>query len=159
MGTYQMNKDKDVLFGVLDFYKDYKYSTNKEGKRIGSEAIAQQTSKTLNQIGELKVLSYFSQDEIYDLLKNHLDLIKERAQTTKERKVISRKKIEREKEEVLISFTDRGNAYFSGGQPDYDENIIYKTKIKSFEKGYILIVYKNGNLAKVEAKAFKPNKN
>lgn len=77
-GSYQLIRDGNVLQAVLDFYNEYK-DTELEGKRIGSEAIAQQMMKTLNQIGGLTILSYLSKEEVYQKLIAYKDLIFRRA--------------------------------------------------------------------------------
>jgi len=93
LGTYQFIRNKNILFALLDFYqlyKDYEFKS----ERIGSEAIAQQMSKTLNQIGGLTLLSYLSQSEIYEILIQNADLIINRAIKLKELKRVSRERVQ-----------------------------------------------------------------
>lgn len=93
MGSYQLIRDKKVFQAVLDFY-----STNKdaefEGKRIGSEAIAQQTMKALNQIGGLIVLSFLSKQEVLEKLKQFKSTILQRARKVQIGKKKSKIKME-----------------------------------------------------------------
>src|SRR5690606_13356230 len=69
-GTYQLARHKDTLYAFLDFYNENK-DAKWEGIRIGSEAVAQQTSKVLNQIGALVLLSYLSKEEIKEKLDTY----------------------------------------------------------------------------------------
>lgn len=96
LGTYKFSRDKKILFALLDFYSKYKDQTI-NNVHIGSEAIAQQMSKTLNQLGGLTVLSYLTKEEIFKLLEENKGLIFKRALTVKERKKISREKIQEKK--------------------------------------------------------------
>lgn len=102
MGTYKLIRHKYIFQAMLEFYEKYKNSLH-ESKRIGSEAIAQQLSKTINQIGGLTLLSYLSKDEISDKLEEYKDLILLRARNVQVRKVISREKIQSEKKSLINS--------------------------------------------------------
>ncbi len=93
LGTYQFIRNKNILFALLDFYQSFK-DVEYKSERIGSEAIAQQMSKTLNQIGGLTVLSYLSKREISEILNQNKDLIIRRAYKLKELKKVSREKMQ-----------------------------------------------------------------
>lgn len=96
VGTYQLIRDRNTLFALLEFYdenKDAEYN----GERIGSEAIAQQTSKMLNQIGALTLLSYLTKEEIKDKLETYKTVILKRAYKTKRAKATSRERIQQKK--------------------------------------------------------------
>lgn len=95
IGSYQIIRDKKVMHAVLDFYHKYKDQAF-EGKRIGSEAIAQQMIKTLNQLGGLTVLSYLSKEEIYKKLEKFKNTIFNRARGVQVGKKVSRLKIEKQ---------------------------------------------------------------
>ncbi|WP_139062207.1 DUF6339 family protein [Ochrovirga pacifica] len=95
IGSYQIIRDKKVMHAVLDFYHKYKDQAF-EGKRIGSEAIAQQMIKTLNQLGGLTVLSYLSKEEIYQKLEQFKETIFNRARGIQIGKKVSRLKIEKQ---------------------------------------------------------------
>lgn len=95
VGSYQFIRHKPTIFALLDFYNENKDALL-NGKRIGSEAVAQQTSKALNQIGALTVLSFLTQKETKEKLDRYRESILNRAQGVKEGKVISREKTQKE---------------------------------------------------------------
>ncbi|MCH6198623.1 DUF6339 family protein [Aquiflexum sp. LQ15W] len=105
IGVYQFTRDKKTLFATLNFYNTYK-DAEYNGNRIGSEAIAQQMSKTLNQIGGLTMLSFLTQSEIEQKLEDNKDLIIERARQVQLRKVDSREKmkIESSQEQIISHY-------------------------------------------------------
>jgi len=96
LGTYQFIRTKSIFQALLDFYEVNK-DGEWDGERIGSEAIAQQMSKLLNQIGGLTLLSYLTKEEILELLNANLNIILQRANATKVAKTTSRKKIQAER--------------------------------------------------------------
>ncbi len=96
LGTYQFIRNKNILFALLEFYQENKDSEF-NNERIGSEAIAQQMSKTLNQIGGLTLLSYLSKTEICNILNQNKDLIINRAIKLKELKRVSRERVQTSK--------------------------------------------------------------
>ena len=96
LGTYQFIRTKGIFQALLDFY-DANKDGEWDGDRIGSEAIAQQMSKMLNQIGGLTLLSYLTKEEILELLNANLNIILQRANATKVAKTTSRKKIQAER--------------------------------------------------------------
>lgn len=98
LGTYRLIRDCNTLEALLDFYVQNKDEVFEE-KPIGSEAIAQQMSKMLNQIGGLTLLSFLSKEEILEKLNFYKDTVKERAYNVKRGKVVSREKKEGEKKE------------------------------------------------------------
>ncbi|ARV16639.1 DUF6339 family protein [Polaribacter sp. SA4-12] len=110
IGSYQLIRDKKVLQAVLDFYNTYK---NKElnGKRIGSEAIAQQMIKTLNQIGGLTVLSYLDKDEVFQKMEKFKETIFLRAREVQLGKKASRIRLE------ILRNNDKGNLINEASQP------------------------------------------
>ncbi|WP_179321180.1 DUF6339 family protein [Winogradskyella helgolandensis] len=93
IGSYQLIRDRKVLQAALDFYHKYK-DAELDGRRIGSEAIAQQMIKTLNQIGGLTVLSYLEKDEVFEKLEAYKDTVFQRARKVQLGKKVSRKRIE-----------------------------------------------------------------
>ncbi|QAA80881.1 hypothetical protein EI546_03665 [Aequorivita sp. H23M31] len=95
VGTYQFIRHQPTIFALLDFYNENK-DASRDGKRIGSEAVAQQTSRALNQIGALTVLSFLTQEEIKEKLDRYKESILNRAQGVKEGKVKSREKTQKE---------------------------------------------------------------
>jgi len=82
LGTHQFIRTKSIFQALLDFYEANK-DGEWDGERIGSEAIAQQMSKMLNQIGGLTLLSYLTKDEVFELLNANLNVILQRANATK----------------------------------------------------------------------------
>ena len=96
LGTDQFIRTKSIFQALLDFYEANK-DGEWDGERIGSEAIAQQMSKMLNQIGGLTLLSYLTKEEILELLNVNLNIILQRANATKVAKITSRKKIQAER--------------------------------------------------------------
>jgi hypothetical protein len=93
LGTYKLIRERNILTALLDFYSIYK-DQKINNIHIGSEAIAQQMSKTLNQIGGLTILSYLTKEEIYKLLEENKELIFKRALNVKERKILSRERVQ-----------------------------------------------------------------
>lgn len=93
IGSYQLIRDRKVLQAALDFYHKYK-DAELDGRRIGSEAIAQQMIKTLNQIGGLTVLSYLDKGEVFQKMEEFKDTIFQRARKVQLGKIRSRKRIE-----------------------------------------------------------------
>jgi hypothetical protein len=93
IGSYMLIRDKKVMQAALEFYNKYK-NTELNGKRIGSEAIAQQMIKTLNQIGGLTVLSYLEKEEVYQKMEDYKDTIFQRARKVQLGKKFSRERIE-----------------------------------------------------------------
>jgi hypothetical protein len=96
VGSYQLIRDNKVLQAVLDFYNKYK-DQKFEDKRIGSEAIAQQTIKALNQIGGLTVLSYLCKEEVYQKMEEFKNTIFLRAREVQLGKKESRIRLEKER--------------------------------------------------------------
>jgi hypothetical protein len=107
VGSYKLIRDKKVLKAVLDFYQKHK-DTELEGKRIGSEAIAQQMIKTLNQIGGLTVLSYLSKEEVFFKMEEFKNTIFKRARGVQLDKIKSRKRIEEKTNQQETLFLDGG---------------------------------------------------
>ena len=107
IGSYRIIRDKKVLQAVLDFYNKYK-DKELNGKRIGSEAIAQQMIKTLNQIGGLTVLSYLRKDEVFQKLEKFKETIFKRARNVQLGKKVSKERMEkiRSKQENLFPAQD-----------------------------------------------------
>jgi hypothetical protein len=108
MGSYQLIRDKEVFEAVLDFYRMHK-DAEFEGKRIGSEAIAQQTMKALNQIGGLTVLSYLTKAEVFEKMQQFKSTIFQRAREVQLDKKKSRIKMElqRNNEPEMTSKTEK----------------------------------------------------
>lgn len=107
LGTYQFIRTKSIFQALLDFYEANK-DGEWDGERIGSEAIAQQMSKMLNQIGGLTLLSYLTKEEILELLNANLNVILQRANATKVAKTTSRKKLAAERNQENID-TNEGH--------------------------------------------------
>lgn len=103
IGSYMLIRDKKVMQAALEFYNKYK-NTELNGKRIGSEAIAQQMIKTLNQIGGLTVLSYLNKEEVYQKMEDYKDTIFQRARKVQLGKKESKVRLEkiRNKQENLF---------------------------------------------------------
>jgi hypothetical protein len=108
MGSYQLIRDKEVFQAVLDFYSIHK-DAEFEGKRIGSEAIAQQTMKALNQIGGLTVLSYLTKEEVFEKMQQFKNTIFLRARGVQLGKKKSKIKMEilRSTETEMIAKTEK----------------------------------------------------
>lgn len=119
LGTYKFIRHKDVFLAVLDFFHHNKNSKLYD-ENLGSEAIAQQMSKTLNQVGGLTVLSFLEFDEILNLLHDNKELILKRAKIVKDNKKKSAAKVKNEKE-----FKQKNNF----AKPNTDTNKAYYTNI------------------------------
>ena len=96
IGTHQIVRDRKTLYSILEFYEKNK-NAKYRSERIGSEAIAQQTTKLLNQYGGLSVLSFLSREEIASVLENNKEVIFRRAYKVKVGKKKSRERIQQEK--------------------------------------------------------------
>lgn len=163
MGTYLMNRDKEVLFGLLDFYKKYKDSKLENGTRIGSEAIAQQSSKTLNQLGGLILLSYLNKHEILKLLETHRKTILNRAIHVKKGKITSRKKIQ-QKHNYIYFHLNYKNGHFKLSKKEdtgwdrviaIDSNVEDQFLVHFYKEGKIKLSYIKGLLSKKLDKKYK----
>lgn len=162
LGTYQLIRNKHVLQASLDFYATFKDAVH-NGNRIGSEAIAQQMSKTLNQIGGLTLLGYLSKQEVFEILFKNKEIIFDRAYSVKKGKVISRKKIsniqkdlwnQEHEESDLVNdskyyfILDRDSgAYKLETKLDksFDENILLNI---NNDKCFLVHVYQEGKIKK-----------
>lgn len=162
LGVYQMIRKKNILFALLDFYDENKDAADENGIRIGSEAIAQQMSKALNQIGGLTLLSFLTKEEILEKLNSFKNLIHERAIIVKKGKVSSREKnaneTNLENEDLDESENDKEPTYYVNLNSDTGEYRImdvadneweYNIEI-NFEKDdcYIITVYEEGKIKK-----------
>lgn len=159
MGSYKLIRHKNIFQAMLDFYEKYKDSEY-EGRRIGSEAIAQQLSKTINQIGGITLLSYLSKDEIFQKLEEFRDLILSRAKSVQLRKVISREKIRIEKKSQendrndsqiikYFNISDSG-LYCLKDTPDSDNFNFYSPIHENEKNGFMMFCYnENGNINRV----------
>lgn len=156
LGTYQLIRKQNILFALLDFYQENKDANDYDGNRIGSEAIAQQMSKTLNQIGGLTLLSFLTKEEISDKLKHLKNLIIDRAIIVKKGKVISREKIAiKTNEEVVTDFDPTYYLNLNSTNGEYrimdsiDENWEHNIDINLLNnKCFIVTTYKDGKIKK-----------
>lgn len=165
IGTYELIRFPEILKAMLDFHNEYKDSKI-EGQRIGSEAFAQQMSKTLNQVGGLALLSSLNKEDIYKLLEENLELIINRAYQVKVGKVVSREKHKKPlvKKEVVDNSVNNHTHFFSliGSTGEYK---VSKNKDRSFdynvpidienEKSFIVHYYKEGKIKKTNLKGLK----
>ncbi len=149
IGPYQFIGDKKILFAVLDFF-DKNKDGEFEGKRIGSEAIAQQLSKTLNQFGGLTLLSFLSQKELEKHLENLKDLIFSRARKVQIGKVTSKERLKEknEKEETnshyfVLDVTTKKYQVLEKPSSDWDYCVGFN--INSTNQ-YFIHIYKEGKI-------------
>jgi hypothetical protein len=158
LGTYQLIRYKHVLHALLDFFATYK-DTTFEGVRIGSEAIASQMTKTLNQIGGLFLLGYLSKQQVFGILFNNKDIILRRAFNVKKGKVRSREKQkELSKDETTVDESNANRIYIFSLLDSTREYKILTKKDHSFdhnipmdisnEKSFIVHFYKEGKIKK-----------
>jgi hypothetical protein len=149
IGPYQFIGDKKILFAVLDFF-DKNRDGEFEGKRIGSEAIAQQLSKTLNQFGGLTLLSFLSQKELEKHLENLKDLIFTRARKVQIGKVTSKERLKKknEKEETnshyfVLDVTTKKYQVLEKASSDWDYCVGFNINSKN---QYFIHIYKEGKI-------------
>jgi hypothetical protein len=149
IGPYQFIGDKKILFAVLDFF-DKNKDGEFEGKRIGSEAIAQQLSKTLNQFGGLTLLSFLSPKELEEHLENLKDLIFSRARKVQIGKVTSKERLKEknEKEETnshyfVLDVTTKKYQVLEKPSSDWDYCVGFN--INSTNQ-YFIHIYKEGKI-------------
>jgi hypothetical protein len=170
LGTYKFVRDKNILTALLDFYSTYKNQKYND-KPIGSEAIAQQMSKTLNQIGGLIVLSYLTKEEIYKLLEENKDLIFSRAQIVQERKKISREKVKGEKNNqntenlhtvsVIIKYFNISNngTYCLSDLPKNEYDFTQEIKKEEANADILFCYNESGNINRVKMDSILKKKN
>lgn len=187
LGTYQLIRDKKTLFALLGFHEDYKNS-HFDGKTLRSEALAQATSKTLNQIGGLTLLSFLSKDEIRAKLEQYKEAIFNRALGITERKVVSKKKKEAEIAEVqnamhstgrimavnepssennkpenyktLVFFNLKRNGDYLMTEEQPDTEYDYNVEItEEFVDGHLLVCYKEGFINRVTVSSLLQKRN
>ena len=161
LGTYQLIRYKHVLHALLDFFSIYKDTTN-EGVRIGSEAIAQQMTKTLNQIGGLILLGYLSKQKVFEILSNNKDIILRRAYNVKKGKVKSR---EKQKEAEKTKTKSEKYSHFVSIMKDTREYKITTNSDVSFDynipidinnkKSFIIHFYNEGKIKKTNIENLK----
>lgn len=171
LGTYRLIRDNNTLKALLDFYVQNK-NEDFEGKSIGSEAMAQQMTKMLNQIGGLTLLSFLSKEEILAKLNLYHSTVKKRAYNVKLGKVVSREKKVREKnremeEQENDSLETIEASIKSSGVPPFkvfnlnkegeykitdniDSSFDYHAEIHHIDKkGHLLMCYQEGYINRV----------
>lgn len=135
IGGYKLIRDKKVLQAVLDFYNKYK-DRELKGKRIGSEAIAQQMIKTLNQIGGLTVLSYLEKEEVFQKMEEFKETIFQRARKIQLDKTVSRKRLEEKRNNQEKIFPEEKNIEEKGKDKsktgNKNKNIVKEKLLKYF---------------------------
>lgn len=160
MGPYQLIRHRNIFQAMLDFHTKYK-DTVEDNDKIGSEAIAQQMSKTINQIGGLTLLSYLSKQEVTDILEQHKKLILKRATEVKVNKIVSKEKIQAQnKTHVNTNHAAKIIKYFnisnSGeyGLRDFadTQNFEFSCPILETERqGFMMFCYnEEGNINRVD---------
>lgn len=157
LGGYKMIRDKKVLFALLDFYQENR-NAESDGERIGSEAIAQQMSKLLNQIGGLRLLRYMTQDEIKQILDDNKALILSRAVETKKAKTTSRQRLQLARRGVIEMDGQVNIPYFFNLDPESgeykisdmpDDTYYYNVGIDTNNPNcYLIQVYNEGKIKK-----------
>ena len=100
LGSHRFIRNKKVLQAVLDFYISSK-RMQFDDINIGTEAIAQQTSKVVNQIGGLTLLSYLDKESIMGVLNEQKELIRNRAFKVRENKRISKMNVENRQKDIF----------------------------------------------------------
>lgn len=164
-GPYQFIRCKTVFKPLLEFYDRFK-DEEFQDERIGSEAIAQQASRTLNQLGGLTLLSYLTKNQVYDLLIDNKELIMQRALSVKIGKRLSREKIQSQPPvPSIIPLQKSYDAYFalngdtgeyflsSSPKADFQYNIGLELNNPNF---YLIHVYEDGKIKKTNLSQIKP---
>lgn len=160
MGTYQLIRHKNIIQAMLDFFDQHKNSLY-NGQRIGSEAVAQMLSKTINQIGGITLLSYLTKEEIMAKLTEHKELILQRAKNVQLGKVVSREKIQEEKRFIIDENVNQRVVKFlnisNSGEyclKDNENTELYEFSAPIYEShkdGYMLFCYnEDGKINRVD---------
>ncbi|TXI87784.1 MAG: hypothetical protein E6Q37_01435 [Crocinitomicaceae bacterium] len=76
LGGHQIIRHQPALLALLDFLEENRDAKYKDtGNYIGSEAIAQAMSKTLNQVAGTRLITIFNQQEIREILEKYKQYI------------------------------------------------------------------------------------
>lgn len=133
-GTHRLSRDKRTLHAMLDFYSTNKGATM-NGEYIGSEVMAKQISRTLNQIGGLTLLSLLTKEEIVEKLNLYKETIKQRAFEEKLGKVVSRKKMEKK-----MGQEETDNLHLSRVASSVDHAIVYNTSSRQSQRNPLKVL-------------------
>jgi len=156
IGTYRLIRNNDILLTLLGFY-NIKKEAKIDNEKIGSEAIAQQMSKTLNQIGGLTVLSYLEYGKVLGLLEENEALILKRAKIVKDNKKKSAEKIQNNKSinnAITLNRIDKINKEIEESSKEMVSNRELIHKSNFFVTNFGNVFYRNEDIPTNEAIRF-----
>lgn len=146
-GKHQLIRNPEILRGIIQFYKDHAGADYK-GKRLPTEAFAQQLMKFVNHRAGANLVSLWSYLDVYNFLTKYKYNIYEATLNVGERKVVSRLKMEDKRQnELFFNLNSATGNYIISKFKDADFD--FNLKINASKKGqFIYHFYKEGKIKK-----------